>query len=105
MKKKPVLSIFADGVRFDSLTFMPFLSSLYAVPLETVLGYSITCHPSMYTGVYPDKHKIAFHWVRGKKNSPFGRLGLNTIHYIKHLLESLKPAQCLHPMLLLKPGN
>lgn len=72
MKKKPVLSIFADGVRFDSLTFMPFLSSLYAVPLETVLGYSITCHPSMYTGVYPNKHKIAFHWVKGKKkNGPY----------------------------------
>ena len=70
--KKPVLSIFADGVRFDSLQYMPFVNSLKAVPLETVLGYSITCHPSMYTGVYPDKHKIAFHWVKGKKrNGPY----------------------------------
>ena len=75
MKKKPVLSIFADGVRFDSLQFMPFLNSLISVPLETVLGYSITCHPSMYTGVYPDKHKIAFHWVKGeKKNGPYSFL-------------------------------
>ena len=72
MKKKPVLSIFADGVRFDSLQYMPFVNSLQAVPLETVLGYSITCHPSMYTGVYPNKHKIAFHWVKGKKkNGPY----------------------------------
>lgn len=72
MKKKPVLSIFADGVRHDSLKYMPFLSSLNSAPLETVLGYSITCHPSMYTGVFPDKHKIAFHWVKGeKKNGPY----------------------------------
>ncbi len=69
MKKKPVLSIFADGVRFDSLQFMPFLNSLNKAPLETVLGYSITCHPSMYTGVYPDKHKIVFHWVESKKKN------------------------------------
>ena len=66
-KKKPLLSIFADGVRHDSLAYMPFTKTLNSVPLETVLGYSITCHPSMYTGVYPDKHKIAFHWVKGKK--------------------------------------
>jgi len=72
MKKKPVLSIFADGVRYDSLKFMPFLNSLNKAPLETVLGYSITCHPSMYTGVYPDKHKIVFHWVESKrKNGPY----------------------------------
>ena len=72
MKKKPVLSVFADGVRFDSLQYMPFVNSLNSVPLETVLGYSITCHPSMYTGVYPNKHKIAFHWVKGKKkNGPY----------------------------------
>lgn len=67
MIKKPVLSIFADGVRFDSLQYMPFANTLNSVPLETVLGYSISCHPSMYTGVYPNKHKIAFHWVKGKK--------------------------------------
>ena len=72
MKKKPVLSIFADGVRFDSLQYMRFTNSLNSAPLETVLGYSITCHPSMYTGVYPDKHKIAFHWVKSKKkNGPY----------------------------------
>ncbi len=70
--KKPVLSIFADGVRHDSLVYMPFLNSMHSTRLETVLGYSITCHPSMYTGVYPDKHKIAFHWVKGqKKNGPY----------------------------------
>ncbi|MHA1753375.1 MAG: alkaline phosphatase family protein [Candidatus Helarchaeota archaeon] len=65
---KPLLSIFADGLRFDSLQYMPFVNSLNAVPLETVLGHSITCHPSMYSGLYPDKHKIAFHWVKSKHN-------------------------------------
>ena len=73
--KNPVLSIFADGVRHDSLRYMPFVSRLNSVPLETVLGYSITCHPSMYTGVYPDKHKIAFHWVKSeKKYGPYSLL-------------------------------
>jgi predicted AlkP superfamily pyrophosphatase or phosphodiesterase len=72
MKNKPVLSIFADGVRYDSLQYMPFTNSLNSVPLETVLGFSITCHPSMYTGVYPDKHKVVFHWVKSKvKNGPY----------------------------------
>lgn len=72
MNKRPVLSIFADGVRHDSIQYMPFANSLNTAPLETVLGYSITCHPSMYTGVYPDKHKIAFHWVKSKKkNGPY----------------------------------
>ena len=73
---KPVLSIFSDGVRYDSLQYMPFSNSLNSVPLETILGYSITCHPSMYTGVYPDKHKIAFHWIKSnKKHGPYSLLG------------------------------
>jgi len=66
MKKKPLLSIFADGVRYDSIKYMPFIDTLNHVPLETILGYSITCHPSMYTGVYPEKHKIAFHWIKSR---------------------------------------
>lgn len=68
---KPVLSIFADGLRHDSLIYLPFLSSLNSAPLETILGYSITCHPSMYSGVYPDKHKICFHWVHSPETSPY----------------------------------
>jgi predicted AlkP superfamily pyrophosphatase or phosphodiesterase len=72
MSKTPTLLIFSDGFKYESLKYMPFTSTLNSVPLETVLGYSITCHPSMYTGVYPDKHKIAFHWVKSKKkNGPY----------------------------------
>jgi len=69
--KKPVLSIFADGLRYDSLKNMPFLSSLNSVPLKTILGYSIACHPSMYTGLYPDRHKICFHWIYSPDSSPY----------------------------------
>lgn len=70
--RKPLLSIFADGVRYDSIQYMPFVKSLNSVPLKSVLGYSITCHPSMYTGVYPNKHKIVFHWVKSsKKHGPY----------------------------------
>lgn len=65
---KPLLSIFADGLRYDSLQYMPFVSSLNSVPLKTILGYSITCHPTMYTGVNPNKHKIAFHWIKGRQS-------------------------------------
>lgn len=73
--RKPLLSIFADGIRYDSLQYMPFVRNLNSVPLETVLGFSITCHPTMYTGVYPDKHIIAFHWVKTeKKNGPYSPL-------------------------------
>ena len=74
---KPLLSIFADGLRYDSLQYMPFVKSLNSVPLETILGYSITCHPSMYTGVYPNKHKIVFHWVKSKsKHGPYTPLSI-----------------------------
>ena len=74
---KPLLSFFADGLRYDSLQYMPFVRTLNSVPLETVLGFSITCHPSMYTGVYPDKHKIVFHWVKSKKkNGPYTPLSV-----------------------------
>ena len=65
---KPLLAIFADGVRFDSLKYMPFIRKLNSVPLYSLLGYSITCHPSMYTGLYPEKHKVAFHWVKSEQN-------------------------------------
>jgi len=69
---KPVLSIFFDGLKFDSLKYMPFLGGLpYRRRLETILGYSVTCHASMYTGVYPDKHGLWFLWQHAPQTSPF----------------------------------
>jgi hypothetical protein len=51
---------------------MPFLRSLASVRrVRTELGYSITCHASMYTGVRPDRHLLWFVWQRGPTTSPF----------------------------------
>lgn len=69
---KPVISVFFDGLKPESLQHMPFLNAIpHHRRLETILGYSITCHASMYTGVYPDRHKLWFLWQIGKQTSPF----------------------------------
>ena len=71
----PVLALFADGIGYDSLGEMPFLSSLVCRPVQPVLGYSVTCHASMYTGVYPEDHGLLFIWERSPTTSPFRRIG------------------------------
>ena len=69
---KPVISVFFDGLKPESLSVMPFLNALpHQRRLETVLGYSVTCHASMYTGVYPDRHGLWFLWQRSPQTSPF----------------------------------
>jgi len=50
---------------------MPFLASLpYQGRMKTVLGYSVACHASMYTGLYPDRHHLWFIWRYGPGSSP-----------------------------------
>ena len=68
---KPVLAVFADGIGHDSIAHMPFLRELNATAVEPVLGYSVTCHASMYTGVYPEDHDLFFIWQRSPETSPF----------------------------------
>ena len=69
---RKVLTIFLDGLRFDSLQYMPFVNSFkHKARLKTQLGYSVTCHGSMYTGVYPDKHGLFFIWKKSLQTSPF----------------------------------
>ena len=69
---RPILSVFIDGLKPKSLKFMPFLDSFgYKRRMKTELGYSITCHSSMYTGVYPEKHKMWFLWQYSPQSSPF----------------------------------
>ncbi len=69
---KPVISVFFDGLKPESIQYMPFLNSLPSKKrLETILGYSVTCHASMYTGVYPDKHGLWFLWKVAPESSPF----------------------------------
>lgn len=51
---------------------MPFLDHFRTKRrIHTDLGYSITCHASMYTGVPPDKHLLWFVWQYAPERSPF----------------------------------
>ncbi len=69
---RPLLTIFIDGLHPDSLAQMPFLESLpHQRRIHTELGYSITCHATMYSGVRPDRHLLWFVWQRTEQGSPF----------------------------------
>lgn len=66
------MAVFLDGLGADALGRMPFLSSQTTTRrVRTELGYSITCHASMYTGLRPDRHHRWFVWQRGPGSSPF----------------------------------
>jgi len=70
---RPVLTFFFDALKPSSLRFMPFLDSFrYKRRMRTELGYSVTCHPTMYSGVHPDKHLLWFVWKYHPTSSPFG---------------------------------
>jgi predicted AlkP superfamily pyrophosphatase or phosphodiesterase len=67
----PLVTIFLDGLRPESLKYMPFLASLpYQNRMKTLLGYSVACHASMYTGVFPDRHLLWFIWKYAPDTSP-----------------------------------
>ncbi len=66
-----VLAVFVDALKPESLKHMGFLSSLHSKRIKTELGYSNTCHASMYTGVYPDKHQSWFIWRYHPEDSPY----------------------------------
>jgi predicted AlkP superfamily pyrophosphatase or phosphodiesterase len=69
---KKLLTLFLDGLKPESLEFMPFLNSFeHKARIETQLGYSVACHANMYTGVFPDKHGLWFVWKRSPQTSPF----------------------------------
>lgn len=68
----PVLTIFIDGLKPESVEYMEFLSTFEHVKrVKTELGYSLVCHASMYTGVYPNKHLCWFTWMYSPNTSPF----------------------------------
>ena len=72
MIQKPVLTVFLDGLKPESLKYMTFLNSFpHKKRIKTILGYSITCHTSMYSGVYPNKHLSWFIWKYSPSTSPF----------------------------------
>lgn len=70
---RPVLTFFFDALKPESLQYMPFLNSFeHQRRMRTELGYSVTCHPTMYSGVHPDKHLQWFVWKYDPQTSPFG---------------------------------
>lgn len=70
---KPVLTFFFDALKPESLQYMPFLNSFsYQRRLRTELGYSVACHPTMYSGVHTNKHLQWFVWKYAPETSPFG---------------------------------
>jgi predicted AlkP superfamily pyrophosphatase or phosphodiesterase len=69
---KPVLTFFLDALKPESLQYMPFLNSFpHQRRMRSEFGHSVTCHPSMYSGVHPNKHKQWFVWKYDPPNSPF----------------------------------
>jgi hypothetical protein len=69
---KPVVSVFIDGLKADSVVYMPFLNSFESQRrIKTELGYSNPSHASMYSGVYPNKHLNWFVWKYSPSTSPF----------------------------------
>ena len=69
---KPVLTVFIDGLKPESIEYMPFLDSFSTKRrIGTELGYSNPCHASMYSGVYPNKHLHWFIWKYSIDTSPF----------------------------------
>ena len=71
---RPLVSVFIDGLKPDWIEHMPFVRSVAAPRrLGTVLGYSIACHATMYTGLSPREHGKWFVWCRDEQRSAFDR--------------------------------
>lgn len=78
---KKLLSVFIDGLKPDSIEYMPFLNSFsHKARIETQLGYSVTCHANIYTGVWPDKHNLWLFWRKASRKSPLAK-----VKYAKYL--------------------
>jgi len=85
----PVFCIFIDGLKPESLEYMSFLNTFYKKRIKTeLIGYSNTCHASIYSGVYPNKHHLQFIWKYSPKTSPFNVLKKIKIHHLPHNLVS-----------------
>ncbi len=66
-----LLTAFIDGLKPESLKYMSFVNSLTSQRrMRTELGYSVTCYPSMFSGVYPNKHLRWFFWKYSPDTSP-----------------------------------
>lgn len=69
---KPVLTFFFDALKPESVQHMPFLNSFtHKRRMRSELGHSVACHPSMYSGVHPNKHLQWFVWRYDPVGTPF----------------------------------
>jgi len=69
---KPILTFFLDALKPESLQYMPFLSSFaYQRRMRAEFGHSVACHPSMYSGVHPNRHLQWFIWKYDPVYTPF----------------------------------
>lgn len=72
MSQVPLVSVFIDGLKPEWVGHMPFVRSIApAQRLRTILGYSIACHATMYTGLSPREHGLWFVWCHDDDRSPF----------------------------------
>lgn len=55
--RQPTLIVFVDALAFDYLEKRPFLPGFWnaELPLETLIGYSSSIVPSIWSGLYPDQ--------------------------------------------------
>jgi predicted AlkP superfamily pyrophosphatase or phosphodiesterase len=68
------LFVFADALGWKLAQERAFLSDLlpHRTEVETLLGYSCTCDPTILTGVQPDEHGHFSFYVFNPAGSPFG---------------------------------
>lgn len=85
----PVVAVFIDGLKPESIGHMEFLNSLKKARIRTELGaYSSVCDASIYTGVFPNKHLCWFVWKYSPNTSPFKLLNRMGISRLPHNIYS-----------------
>lgn len=85
----PVLAVFIDGLKPESIGHMEFLETFYKARVKTELGaYSPACDASIYTGVFINKHLCWFTWKYSPDTSPFRILKKLWVAYLPHNIYS-----------------
>jgi len=85
----PVLAVFIDALKPESVEHMEFLRTLYKATIRTELGaYSPACDTSIYTGVFLKKHLCWFTWKYSPNTSPFRILKKLGVTYLLHNIYS-----------------
>ncbi|RLI82548.1 hypothetical protein DRP04_03745 [Archaeoglobales archaeon] len=103
-----VLTVFIDALKPETVEYMEFLNSFENVSrIKTELpAYSNNCHASMYTGVFPNKHKHHFIWKFRPETSPFKLLSkLGVVNRSRRLKKFLYKSICLPKSMVVPYGD